>query len=69
MNATYCNYFRNTLPALDSAFLRPLYPGYICFQGRAGVPIRGYLRGGGNERRVLADLDALYRQSRRERQQ
>jgi multiple sugar transport system substrate-binding protein len=69
VNATCRDYFRNTLPALDRAFLRPRYPGYICFQGSAGVPIRRYLRDGGDERRVLADLDALYRQSRRERQQ
>jgi len=63
-NALCRDYFRNTLPALDRAFLRPRFPGYIYFQDRAGVPIREYMREGGDEQRVLAGLDALYRESR-----
>jgi multiple sugar transport system substrate-binding protein len=66
VNAACRDHFRNTLPALDRAYLRPRYPGYIDFQDRAGAPIRDYMGRGGDERAVLAELDALYLQSRRE---
>jgi len=64
VNASCRDHFRNTLPALDRAFLRPRYPGYIYFQDRAGVPIRDYMRNGGDERAVLAKLNALDHKSR-----
>ena len=67
VNSMCHNHFRNTLAALDRAYLRPRYPGYIYFQDRAGAPIRDYMRTGGDPRAVLADLNALYRESRRER--
>lgn len=54
------NYFRNTLPALDRAYLRPRFPGYLHFQDHAGAPIREYLMRGGNERQVLAELKRLF---------
>lgn len=57
------DYFRNTFPALDRAYLRPRYHGYMHFQDRAGDPIRAYLMEGGDERDVLAVLDRLYRES------
>jgi multiple sugar transport system substrate-binding protein len=69
VNALCRGHFRNTLAALDRAFLRPRYPGYIYFQDRAGAPIRDYLRKGGDARAVLADLNALYRESRKGRAQ
>jgi multiple sugar transport system substrate-binding protein len=59
-NAVTCNYFRDTLPALDRAFLRPRYNGGMYFQELAGVPIQKYLREGGSERDVLRRLDELY---------
>jgi len=63
VNALCCNFFRSTLAALDRAFLRPRYPGYIYFQDRAGIPIRDYLRKGGDARAVLAKLGDLYHKS------
>ena len=42
------NYFKNTLPALDRAYLRPRFPGYLHFQHHGGAPIRKYLMNGGN---------------------
>ena len=66
VNAACRNYFLNTLPALDRAFLRPRYPGYIYFQDRAGDPIRDYMQNGGDERAVLANLNALYQKSQKE---
>ena len=63
VNAACQNYFRDTLPALERAFLRPRYPGHMAFQDRAGTPIQDFLRHGGDTRRVLDQLDLLYRQS------
>ena len=54
------NYFRNTLPALDRAYLRPRFPGYLHFQDHAGAPIREYLMNGGDKRIVLAELKRLF---------
>jgi len=63
---TLCrDYFRNTLPALERAFLRPRYPGYLSFQDRAGDPVRDYMRNGGDPHAVLAKLDDLYHRSRK----
>ncbi|MCY3779249.1 MAG: extracellular solute-binding protein [Chloroflexi bacterium] len=54
------DYFRNTLPALDRAYLRPRFPGYLHFQDRGGAPIREYLMEGGDRRQVLAELKRLF---------
>jgi multiple sugar transport system substrate-binding protein len=63
VNALCSQFFRDTLPTLDRAFVRPRDPGYIAFQDRAGEPIHAFLRDGGNAGRVLESLNALYRQS------
>ncbi len=54
------NFFLNTLPALDRAYLRPRFPGYLHFQDLAGAPIREYLMHGGDAKAVLAKLKALF---------
>ena len=59
------NYFKDTLPALDRAYLRPRYSGYMHFQDNAGAPIREYLMNGGDPGRVLDQLNELYRESKR----
>jgi multiple sugar transport system substrate-binding protein len=58
------NFFRDTLPALDRAYLRPRYSGYIDFQDRAGAPIHQFLREGGNARVVMEELRRLVEQSK-----
>ena len=58
------DYFRNTLPALDRAYLRPRFPGYLHFQDHAGEPIRRYLMEGGDERGVLAELKRLFEEAK-----
>lgn len=58
------NYFSNTLPALERAFLRPRYHGSMFFQDHAGDVVRDYLMKGGNEEQVLADLNKLYQESK-----
>jgi multiple sugar transport system substrate-binding protein len=63
VNALSNNYFVNTLPALDRAFLRPRYFGHMDFQDNAGSPIRSYLMNGGDENELLAQLNQLYIES------
>lgn len=60
------NFFKDTLPALDRAFLRPRYHGHMYFQDRAGAPIREYMMNGGDEQQLLKDLNELYLKSLKE---
>lgn len=54
------DYFKNTLPALERAFLRPRYSGHMYFQDQAGDVVRDYLMKGGNEKSVLSAMNELY---------
>lgn len=63
-NAMTGNYFADTLPALDRAFIRPRYEGHMGFQESAGAPIREFLVDGGNAHEVLARLNELYLESK-----
>jgi multiple sugar transport system substrate-binding protein len=57
------NFFLNTLPTLDAAWVRPRWPGFIAFQDAASASIHNYLRGsGGDEVAVLASFDAALNQ-------
>lgn len=58
------NYFSNTLPALQRAFLRPRYHGSMFFQDHAGDVVRAYLMNGGDEHQVLTDMNKIYRESK-----
>ncbi|MEM9528865.1 MAG: carbohydrate ABC transporter substrate-binding protein, partial [Bacteroidota bacterium] len=62
-NARLSNYFRNTLPTLDRAFLRPRYAGHMYFQDRAGAPIREFMMQGGNISTLMNRLNQLYQDS------
>lgn len=64
LNALCNNFFVDTLPTLDEAYLRPRYAGYIPFQDHAGDLVRDFLRDGGNAAQTLDRLNALYRESR-----
>lgn len=57
-------YFNNTLPALERAFLRPRYHGSMFFQDHAGDVVRDYLMNGGDEAEVLSAMNELYLQSK-----
>lgn len=57
------NYFLDTLPTLDAAYLRPRYNGYLHFQDEAGNPVQQYLRHGGDPLQVLAELNSIYERS------
>lgn len=58
------NYFANTLPALQRAFLRPRYHGSMYFQDHAGDVVRDYLMDDGDEIQVLAQMNELYKKSK-----
>jgi len=58
------NYFNDTLPTLDRAYLRPRYHGHMFFQDNSGSPIREYLMNGGDEQALLNKLNALYVESK-----
>ena len=62
-NAASHQFFHRTLPALQRAYLRPRYNGYIHFQDHAGDIIRSYLMNGGDPKNVLSQLDQLLNQS------
>ncbi len=64
VNRNTHNYFANTLPALDRAYIRPRYNGYLQFQDHAGNHIQHYLRYGGRADEVLEKINLLYRSSR-----
>ena len=63
VNAASSNYFKDTLPTLDAAFVRPRHAGFLHFQDHAGDPIHDFLRNGGPPEKVLDALDSLYRES------
>ena len=64
LNRQTHNYFSNTLPSLQRAFLRPRYHGSMYFQDHAGDVVRDYLMKGGNEKDVLAQMNEIYLKSR-----
>lgn len=62
----YCNnFFLNTLPTIDRAFMRPRYNGYLSFQDRAGTLLQEHLLETGNAEQLLRNMNELYRSSRR----
>lgn len=63
LNEATEGFFADTLDALDAAYLRPRYDGYLGFQDEAGDLVHGFLRTGGDVDRVLDALDASYRAS------
>lgn len=63
LNQTSSNFFERTLSSIQSAYVRPRYPGYIALQRAAGLPIAGFLRGETTAVQALECLDDLYRQS------
>ena len=63
LNGYMNNYFLNALPAVDRAYVRPRYHGFLHFQDNAGRIIREYLMNGGNERTIVEKLNNLYFES------
>ncbi len=59
------NFFRNTRRTLDTAWLRPRYPGYIEFQDHAGDIVHACIKSELRINSVLDTLQDIYRDSRR----
>jgi len=65
VNAAWGNFYRNTARTLESAYVRPRYPGYIAFQAEASAHLREALEAGAGEAATLDRLQALFAGSRR----
>lgn len=64
VNRSSNNYFINTLNAMDRAYVRPRYNGYLHFQDYAGIPLQKYLLQGGRPQKVLEEMNKLYKNSK-----
>lgn len=60
-------FFEKTLPALDRAWLRPRFDGFIEFQDRAGRLLHSWLRQGGAEEEVVGEMNRLLHAARQPR--
>jgi multiple sugar transport system substrate-binding protein len=63
-NLATLDFFQTTLAALDRAYLRPRYSGYLQFQRDAGLVVQGHLQAGGDPNVILKRLQELYDRSR-----
>lgn len=63
LNKDAGGYYMRTLPALDRAYLRPRYNGYLYFQDHAGHPVQAYLKGETTVRTAWEEMNRYYRQS------
>jgi multiple sugar transport system substrate-binding protein len=63
VNAATSGFFSDTLDAMDAAYLRPRYDGFLRFQSEGGDLIHRHLVEGGDADDVLDRLDGAYRAS------
>lgn len=68
VNQASNQFFANTLPTLDAAWVRPRFNGFIAFQDKASLAVHRYLCSGGDEDATLREMDALLQQVRKEHQ-
>ena len=50
--------------SVETAYVRPRYPGYIALQRSGGAPIIDHLRNSTTATQALEGVEELYRQSR-----
>jgi multiple sugar transport system substrate-binding protein len=65
VNAASADFFANTLSTLDSAWVRPRFPGFIGFQDAASKLVHDYLANGGSGCEVICKMNDALRQARR----
>jgi multiple sugar transport system substrate-binding protein len=58
------HFFEATIPAVERAYMRPRYSGYIRFQEEASQVVHGFLREGGSAEAVIRELRVLFEGSR-----
>jgi multiple sugar transport system substrate-binding protein len=61
VNAASANFFRDTLPTLDEALLRPQFPGYMAFQDAATPVAHACIAGKTQPADAARELNHLYR--------
>lgn len=61
VNAATDNYFRDTLPTLDAALVRPAFPGYMEFQDNATPVAHGVVSGQIPAAAAAREINRLYR--------
>ena len=65
VNAANANFFANTLSTLDSAWVRPKFPGFIAFQETASNLVHNYLVRGGSESEVIGKMNDAFAKVRK----
>ena len=63
LNHVSNGFFENTTASIETAYVRPRYPGYVALQRAAGLPIVEFLRGGSTTVHALERVEELYRKS------
>jgi multiple sugar transport system substrate-binding protein len=63
LNASASGFFRETLEAVEAAYLRPRYDGFVGFQRAAGALVHGFLRDHSDPRATLSGIDDAHRAS------
>lgn len=63
VNAATGDFYRGTRATLEGAWVRPRHDGYMAFQQQASDCINGGLAGRQDARRVVADINRLFRES------
>lgn len=58
------SFFTQVMPAMENGYMRPRYNGYLHFQDHAGDPLQDCLEYDGDPVKTIAEMNALYRQSR-----
>jgi multiple sugar transport system substrate-binding protein len=64
VNAESNDFFSDTLPTLDEAWLRPRWNGYLRFQEEAGALVHQYLWNGGEAEETLTRMNMLLAHAR-----
>jgi hypothetical protein len=57
------NFFNRTLPAMQRAWTRPRFEGFLAFQEKAGLPVQEWIQSGGSTRNCLKAVNELWQQS------
>jgi multiple sugar transport system substrate-binding protein len=63
VNGASANFFANTLSTLDSAWMRPRFPGFITFQEAAARAVHEYLSGRGEALKVIQTMNEALAQA------
>ena len=65
VNSRWGNFYRDTLPTVEAAWVRPRYTNFIAFQTAASALIRAALDAGTSAPSLLTELQHQYARSRR----